>query len=155
MSSVLLSRRRRDSLMLPLRHLRYWQIASVLILLLVLAATLMPAFWFWGDKSSGFGVVQGRRQMAARNYVCSLVAVVRRALSIGSHTGVLLSGFLLFGLAIEVCQRMVGYRTAEWLDVGADMAGILLGLAIARCRPGWLEPERSRGILPSSGPEIG
>jgi hypothetical protein len=34
-------------------------------------------------------------------------------------------------LAIEVGQRMVGYRTAEWLDVGADTAGILVGLAIA------------------------
>jgi len=39
-------------------------------------------------------------------------------------------GLLLFGLVIEACQRMVSYRSAEWLDVGADAAGIILGLVI-------------------------
>jgi VanZ family protein len=37
---------------------------------------------------------------------------------------------LLFGLVIEACQRMVTYRTAEWLDVWADAVGIILGLVI-------------------------
>jgi len=39
-------------------------------------------------------------------------------------------GLLLFGLIIEACQRMVTYRSAEWLDVWADAAGIILGLVI-------------------------
>jgi hypothetical protein len=31
---------------------------------------------------------------------------------------------------IEACQRVVGYRTADWIDVSADAAGIILGLVI-------------------------
>ena len=37
--------------MLPLRHANRWQAASLFILFVVLAAALMPAFWFWDDKS--------------------------------------------------------------------------------------------------------
>ena len=39
-------------------------------------------------------------------------------------------GLLLFGLVIEACQLMVSYRTADWIDVGANAAGIILGLVI-------------------------
>ena len=38
---------------------------------------------------------------------------------------------LAFGILIELLQRLVGYRSAEWLDVVADVVGILVGLAIA------------------------
>ena len=40
-------------------------------------------------------------------------------------------GLLAFGLIIEVCQRAVGYRTADWADVAADATGIVIGLIIA------------------------
>ena len=40
-------------------------------------------------------------------------------------------GLLAFGLLIELCQRMVTYRSADWLDVGADAAGIIAGLVIS------------------------
>ena len=36
--------------MLPLRYARRWQVASLTLLLLVLAATLMPAVWYWDDR---------------------------------------------------------------------------------------------------------
>ena len=39
-------------------------------------------------------------------------------------------GLLVFGLIIEACQRMVSYRTADWIDVGANTTGIILGLVI-------------------------
>jgi VanZ family protein len=116
--------------MLPLRHLRYWQIASVLILLLVLAATLMPAFWFWGDKSSGLAWFKGVDKWL-HGITFAVLSLWFAGLYHRQSYWRIAIGLLLFGLAIEVCQRMVGYRTAEWLDVGADMAGILLGLAIA------------------------
>ena len=38
---------------------------------------------------------------------------------------------LIFGFLIEACQRMVSYRSAEMFDVGADAAGIILGLLIS------------------------
>ena len=38
---------------------------------------------------------------------------------------------VLFGLLIEACQLLVGYRMADWIDLAADTLGILLGMAIA------------------------
>jgi hypothetical protein len=32
---------------------------------------------------------------------------------------------------IEACQRLVTYRSADWLDIVADGAGITVGLAMA------------------------
>ena len=40
-------------------------------------------------------------------------------------------GLLVYGVLIELVQRMLSYRSAEWLDVAADMAGIMAGLLIA------------------------
>jgi sulfite exporter TauE/SafE len=40
-------------------------------------------------------------------------------------------GLLAFGLLIEICQRAVGYRSAEWMDVAGDALGILAGLGLA------------------------
>ena len=40
-------------------------------------------------------------------------------------------GLFVFGIIIELCQRMVSYRTAELLDLFADTVGIVVGLAIA------------------------
>jgi hypothetical protein len=45
-------------------------------------------------------------------------------------------GLLLFGLFIEVCQRMLAYRDAESLDLLADAVGITIGLAIAMAGAG-------------------
>ena len=39
--------------MLPLRHVRRWQMASLFILIMVLVAALMPAVWFWDDRVKG------------------------------------------------------------------------------------------------------
>ena len=115
--------------MLPVRHARRWQVASLIILFLVLAAALMPAVWFWDD-----------RLMALRWFVSVdkwLHGATFLALSLW-FTGLYRKrsywkiglGLLLFGLGIEACQRMVSYRTADWLDVGADAAGIIAGLMI-------------------------
>ena len=40
-------------------------------------------------------------------------------------------GLLAFGALIEVCQRMISYRTAEWNDLLADLLGIVVGVLIA------------------------
>lgn len=41
------------------------------------------------------------------------------------------AGLMIFGLLIEGCQRLVSYRSAEWFDVAADSAGIIIGLTVA------------------------
>jgi VanZ family protein len=40
-------------------------------------------------------------------------------------------GLILFGFLIEGCQRLVTYRSADWFDIWADTAGIVVGLIIA------------------------
>ena len=115
--------------MLSLRYARRWQVASLTLLLLVLAATLMPAVWFWDDRFKAMSWFDGIDKWF--HGVTFLVLSVwftglyrkRSYWKIGI-------GLLLFGLIIEACQRMVSYRTAEWLDVGADAVGIILGLVI-------------------------
>ena len=114
--------------MLPLRYARRWQIASFLILLLVLVAALMPAFWFLDDKAAALSWfnkydkwVHGVTFLALSIW---FIGLFQRAAY--WRIGV---GLLIFGLVIEYCQRMVSFRTADWLDVGANTAGIALGLA--------------------------
>ena len=115
--------------MLPLRYARRWQVASLTLLLLVLVATLMPAVWFWDDRFKALARFDDVDKWfhGVTFLVLSLwfTGMFRRR----SYWKIGI-GLLLFGLIIEACQRMVTYRTAEWLDVGADAAGIILGLVI-------------------------
>ena len=115
--------------MLPLRHLRRWQIASLVLLLIVLAATLMPAVWFWDDRFKAISWFENRDKLLHGITFLALSIWFTGLYSKRAYWRVGL-GLLAFGLLIEVCQRMVGYRTAEWWDVGADAAGIILGLVI-------------------------
>lgn len=110
--------------MLPLRYARRWQIAGILVLIGVLVAALSPALldlqqselltdkWLHGFTFT-FLTVWFSGQYARRAYW-------RLAL-----------GMLAFGGLIEVCQRMVTYRSAEAMDLLADTIGIAAGLTIA------------------------
>jgi VanZ family protein len=95
----------------------------------VLAAALAPGWWFetraqaldwiqhadkWLHAIAFFGLTLWFSGLVARD------AWWRMAL-----------GLLLFGLVIEGCQLLVSYRIADWVDVGANTLGILLGMAIA------------------------
>ena len=116
--------------MLPLRHAKRWRVASFIILLLVLASALMPAVWFWDHRSHAFSWLDGVDK--------GLHGITFLVLSLW-FSGMYQSrsywrvgiGLILFGLMIEACQRAVSYRTAEWFDVGADAAGIIIGLSFA------------------------
>jgi VanZ family protein len=46
------------------------------------------------------------------------------------YTAPVLAGVLVLGLALEGLQHLTPTRTFEWLDVAANGAGIVLGLAI-------------------------
>ena len=115
--------------MLPLRHARRWQLASLFILFLVLAATLMPAVWFWDDKDGAIRWFRHFDKWLHGITFLSLSLWFAGLYRKKSYWKVAL-GLLAFGLVIEACQRMVSYRTADWLDVGADAAGIIAGLLI-------------------------
>lgn len=116
--------------MLPLRFARRWQTASVLLLLAVLIVAVIPAVWLWPDRVRivmWFGEVD----KWAHGTTFALLAVwFAGQYRPGSYWRVAL-GLLSFGLVIELCQRMLSYRSAEWFDVAADAVGIIAGLSIA------------------------
>ncbi len=116
--------------MLPLEYAHRWRVASLVLLLAVLVATVMPAMWFWSDRVRLIEWVGNiDKWMHAITFVGLTVwfAGQYRPDSYWRIAG----GLLVFGLFIELCQRMLSYRTAEWSDVAADAAGIIVGLAIA------------------------
>ena len=116
--------------MLPLRYTRRWQAASLLLLVVVLAATLMPAVWFWSDRRvfiTWFMNVD--KWLHAVTFV--LLAIwFSGQYRPGSYWRIGI-GLILFGVLIEVCQRMVTYRSAELFDIVADAGGITVGLIVA------------------------
>ncbi len=128
--------------MLPLRYAARWQVASIMLLVLVLAATLMPVVWFWPDRH-GFSAWF----LHVDKWMHGITFVILAIWFAGQYRresywriGV---GLIMFGVLIEVCQRLVTYRSAEWFDVAADVAGIAVGLVVALVWLGgwslWLE----------------
>jgi VanZ family protein len=127
--------------MLSLRHAALWRFLSAALLLAVLAAMLAPPDWFGGDDDglSWFEhsdkLLHGLTFMVLAAWFAGLFER-RRYLSLGI-------ALLAFGILVEACQYLVGYRTADWLDIAANSLGILLGLSIALAGLGgwglWLE----------------
>lgn len=112
--------------MLPLRHEKRWRLAGIFLLLVVLAATIMPTLWLWPSSSKflledkwlhlltfTFLSIWFTGQYARRSYWRLLV------------------GLTAFGALIELGQGMIPYRSAEWMDLFADIGGIGIGLIIA------------------------
>jgi VanZ family protein len=89
----------------------------------------MPAVWFWDDKVEG---LLWFRSMDKWLHGITFLALSIWLTGLYERSAYWRIGFglLVFGLIIEGCQRMVSYRTADWMDVGADAAGIILGLVI-------------------------
>ena len=117
--------------MLPLRYAGRWRAAGTFLLLVVLAATLMPAVWFWGDRASFLTwFTHVDKWLHAATFV--FLAVWFGGQYREDSYWRIAVGLILFGILIEVCQRMVTYRSAEWFDIVADAAGIIIGLLIGR-----------------------
>ena len=116
--------------MLPLRHAVGWRVAGAALLLFVLAATMMPAVWMFpgkGDFLRWFVHVDKWLHGVTFVFLEIWLAGQSRPRSywrIGF-------GLLLFGFLSEGCQRLVTYRSADWFDIAADAAGIIIGLTVA------------------------
>jgi len=116
--------------MLSLRYAGRWRAAGLMILVLVLAATLMPAVWFLSDRQvfvSWFTNVD--KWLHGMTFL--FLAIWFSGQYERSAYWRVAGGLFLFGVLIELCQRLVSYRTAEWYDLAADVGGIVIGLAIA------------------------
>jgi len=115
--------------MLPLRHGRFWRIADLALLFLVFVSALMPVFWIWKDNGSFRWFVGADKWLHALTFFVLLVwfsGQYRRP----SYWRVAV-GLMIFGILIEFCQSLLGYRSADWRDVGANTAGIIVGLIVA------------------------
>jgi VanZ family protein len=109
----------------------------LLFLVLVLVAALMPAYWFLDDKVTVLSWF-GRNDKLLHGATFLVLAVWFTGLYSKSAYWRVGLGLLFFGVLIEISQRMLSYRTADLLDVGADTAGIVLGLVIgAAGMGGW------------------
>jgi VanZ family protein len=133
--------------MLPLRYTRRWLLAGGFALLAVFAAALAPGFW---------SPHAGRLLIGADKWLHAATFMILALWFCGQYTrraywqiGLWL---LAFGILIELCQRMLTYRSGDLRDLAADAAGILIGLALARAGIGgwslraedWLTQRRSR-----------
>lgn len=116
--------------MLPLRHVRYWQTASVLLLFGVLLFALMPAVWFWNDKVKLLSWFQNSDKWLHAVTFIVLALWFAGLFRTSTYWGIA-AGLMLFGGFIEVCQLMLSNRTASWADIGANTVGIIIGLTVA------------------------
>jgi VanZ family protein len=114
--------------LLPLRYQRRWQFAGALVFLSVLSGTLIPAVWLWPDVSR-VTLIDFDKWLHGATFAFLAVWFSGQH-SRNRYWGIGI-GLFLFGIFIELCQRMVSYRTAEMMDLAADTVGIVLGLIIA------------------------
>ena len=125
--------------MLPLRHPKRWQVASILFLLLTLAAALMPAFWAFDNKVAALRWFENADKWL-HGIVFFVLAVWFSGLYAKPAFWRIAVGLLAFGALIEVLQRMISYRTADMIDIAADGIGIVAGLLVgALGASGWCQ----------------
>lgn len=114
--------------MLPLRHLTRWRVVGVLLLVFVTIMAIVPAVWLWPN-------LHGAKWLISDKWLHGITFAVLAIWYSGQYARSsywwLALGLTLFGAFIEVCQAMLTYRTAEWGDLKADVAGIGVGLLIA------------------------
>jgi hypothetical protein len=114
--------------MLSLRYARRWQIAGILLLAAVLVGALVPADWIWPEGPDAPFFMSDK-------WVHGITFATLALWFSGQYARHsywrLVTGLVAFGLLIEVIQRMVSYRTADLMDVLADLLGLAIGMVIA------------------------
>ncbi len=131
--------------MLPLRHGKRWRLAGFVLLLGVLVGTIMPTLWLWPLP---------RKILQADEWLHLLTFLFLAVWFAGQYSRRsywrVVVGLTAFGVLIELIQRMISYRSAEWMDLAADVGGIGIGIVIALAGLGgwslrfeqWLEKAR-------------
>ncbi len=104
-----------------------WLIIGSVLVMLVIVASLMPnpphpAEFKGSDKLEHFAayafMMLWFAQIYTRNRVRWPIALA----------------FVMLGISLEYLQRLSGYRTFEYADMGANAAGVLCALLLAQTR---------------------
>ena len=114
--------------MLPLAYPRRWQLASAVLLLLVLGAALAPALLPWLTNEAP-ALPQIDKWMHGITF--AFLALWFTGQYARRTWAWIVLGLCVYGAIIEVGQSFIPYRTAEWADLAADALGALVGIAIA------------------------
>ena len=126
--------------MLPLRFARYWQIASAMLLLFILAGAVIPAVWFLPDNVRFTSWLSSIDKWGHAIAFAFLTVWFAGQYSRQAYWRIAVALFA-YGVLIELAQRPLSYRSSEWLDLGADVVGIMIGLVIAIAGAGgWCQP---------------
>ena len=132
--------------MLPLQYAGLWRVLSLVILLAVLAATLSPAVWFDSRTEALNWLENADKWLHGLTFL--FLSIWFAGLWERRAYWRIAVGLMLFGFVVEGAQRLVGYRTADWLDIAANTAGIIVGLMAATAGLGgwglWIEARYSR-----------
>lgn len=115
--------------MLPLQHASLWRTLSILLLIVVLLGALSPTFWFDSKAKALVWFEHADKWLHAITFA-ALTIWFAGMFARGAYWRIAL-GLTVFGLIIEACQLLVSYRIADWVDVGANTVGIIVGLAAA------------------------
>ena len=136
--------------MLPLQHAGLWRFLSLMILLAVLAATVSPGLWFDSKTKALIWFENTDKWLHGLTFL--FLAVWFGGLWERRAYWRIAIGLMLFGFVVEGCQLLVSYRTADWLDIVANAAGIIVGLTAATAGLGgwglWVEARYSRFSRP-------
>lgn len=111
--------------MIALRYPWRWQLAGFLLLVFVMIAALVPKLPFH-ELALQFRISDKVMHIAAFAF---LAVWFSGQYEKRSYWRIAL-GLIAFGILIELVQSMVSYRTAEWMDLIGDAAGITIGLLI-------------------------
>jgi VanZ family protein len=113
---------------LQLRYARRWQLAGALLLAISFCAAVLPELPFWSQLPKSSFRHADKVLHLLTFVVLSIWFAGQYERSSYWRIGL---GLVAFGALIEVIQSALGYRMAEWVDLGADIAGIAIGLFLA------------------------
>ena len=112
--------------MLALRFRRYWIAANCLLIFAVTSLTIVPAILAPIPLTDVPGIDKWLHAITF-----AILALWFTGQYARSSYWKIAAGLIAYGAAIEIGQSMIPYRTAEWGDLAADVAGVLLGVVIA------------------------
>jgi hypothetical protein len=124
----------------------------MILLVLVLAAMLMPTMWVGK-------VTYLKWFVSVDKWLHGAIFVFLAVWFAGQYRPAsywrIAIGLIAFGVLTEFCQRLVTYRSADWFDLVADGIGIGIGLVIAMAGLGgwslrveeWLQARQSGNAI--------